>query len=525
MKDIYIDILGPGRCDIVEKKQGGFGDVLMLSQGGCLPSHAIKFIESNKGSKDGLLSEVSRLANLPPHANIVEIEACTETELGTGILMPYYPMNMRDLMRDKTGLDKILSMGTQIAVGLQHLHEHGVLHLDLKPENVLISSDRTVVLSDFGISKAIAKPDLKDNPNLEITMPTISGTLWYMAPEQLLATVVSVKTDVFAFGTILYESVTGHLPFSGNTVAAYAKSLLYSPVRFSVTEHFRLRGWLKRLICHCLEKTPDRRPTPAEVIEVMRTHRCGFSRDLHSEDHFVREINRAGSLAKIGERSAALAILQAVIVARPWNITARTNMAELYFEMGNVDKAIELAQVAYDLIPWCPEQAGSEQVTYLNLAFYLMTRDPQCAYSLTKRALLRYPDNWELLHNHAETCRLISIDSSSSQTKIVEEGISCAEKALTMNPKDESLRITYAGLLRLGKKRERFIPYLNDLMKDVGEHSVAARLLFLHAHIDEGNLDFVEKQIRELSQIEAFDCLLEEPKKRLKELRQTWKAE
>jgi len=525
MKDIYIDILGPGRCDIVEKKEGGFGEVLILSQGGCPPSYAIKFIKSNKESHDGLLSEVSRLANLPPHPNIVAIEGCAETELGTGILMPYYPMNMRDLMREKTNLDKILSIGTQIAFGLQHLHEHGVLHLDLKPENVLISSGRAPVLSDFGLSKAIAKPDLKDNPNLEINMPTISGTLWYMAPEQLLATVVSVKTDVFAFGAILYESVTGHLPFSGDTVAAYAKSLLYSRVRFSLTEHLRLPGWLQRLICHSLEKTPDRRPSPGEIIEVMRTHRCGFSRALHSEDHFVREINRAGALAKVGDQGAALSILQTVILARPWNITARINLAELYFEMGNVDKAIESSQVAYDLIPWCPEHADSEQVLCLNLALYLMTRDPRRAYFLTKRALLRYPDNWELLHNHAEACRLISIDSSSSRTKIVEEGISCAEKALTINPKDESLRITYAGLLRLGKNRERFIPYLNDLMQDVGEHSVAARLLLLHAHIDEGDIDFVEKQIRELSQFKAFDRLLEEHKQRLKELRQTRKAE
>jgi serine/threonine protein kinase len=520
MKDIWIEALGPDRCFIVDKRQGGFGDVLLLSEDGKSPSHAIKLLKIKESSQATLKSEAARLATLSPHRNIVEIEAVTETELGTGILMPYYPSSLRDLIRDRPKLDAVLSTAVQMAQGLQHLHGHGILHLDLKPENVLLSSDGTPALSDFGISKVVERPDLKKNPTLEVALPAISGTLKYMAPEQLLSTVVSVKTDVFAFGVILYEAVTGHHPFSGDIIQEYASSLLSSPVNFSVPERLMLPGWLRNLIMQTLEKSPADRPMPSAIIDIMNTQKCGFSQRIEDADRLIRDINRAGALSAVGDNQGALSLLQAAITSDPWNLTARINLAEVYFIMGNIDKAIECGQVAYELIPWCLGDAGSEQVIYLNLSLYLMTQDPRRSYSLTKKAIGLYPKNWELLHNHAEACRLLGVDSPSTSLATIEEGISCAERALALSPKDESLRITYAGLLRLGKHRARFIPYLAELMKEVGEHSVPARLLFLEAHLDEGNLAFVENQIRELSEFKAFNGLLEGVKRRVVELRQ-----
>lgn len=90
MKRIYVDILGPGSVTVVEEKHGGFADVLILWKEGEKPSYALKLIRVGEGSGDALRSEVSRLAGLPPHRNVVEITACTPTELGTGILMPFY---------------------------------------------------------------------------------------------------------------------------------------------------------------------------------------------------------------------------------------------------------------------------------------------------------------------------------------------------------------------------------------------------------------------------------------------------
>jgi len=515
MKSIHVDILGPGRVAVVDEMHGGFGDVLILSEDGQRPTHALKLLRVSEGSRDALHSEVSRLAGLAPHRNIVEIEACTPTEVGTGILMPFYPSTMRSVMQSRVDLNDILSKANQMAEGLQHLHEHGVLHLDMKPENVLIAADGTAALSDFGLSKAVERPALKDNPSLKVAMPTISGTLLYMAPEQLLATVVSVKTDVFAYGVLLYEAVTGHLPFTGEAVRDYARSVLFSPVRFSMSERFRIPGWVRNLITSATDKSPDRRPLPAEIIKTLRSQKCATSQPLEDEDRVVRDINRAGALSAAGDTKTALSILTEVVRKHPWNLTSRINIAEVHFATGNAEEAIRSGQIAYDLLPWCPDHASSEQVLCLNLSLYLMTRDPARAYFITKRGLLRYPDNWELLHNHAETCRLIVIGSSTQPTHIVQEGLACAEKALAQSPNDESLRITYAGLLRLANDRKRFVPYLNQLMQDVGENSVAARLLFLEAHLDDGNIAFVEQQVKELSGFRAFAGLLEGIKARI----------
>jgi serine/threonine protein kinase len=342
-----------------------------------------------------------------------------------------------------------------------------------------------------------------------------------MAPEQILATVVSVKTDVFAFGVLLYEGVTGHLPFSGETVQEYARSVLFSPTCFSLAERVRIPGWLRGLITSALDKSPERRPLPSELIKALHSQKCALSPPIEDEDRIVRDINRAGALSATGDTKAALSILADVIRERPWNLTARINMAEVQFDMGNTDAAIQSGQLAYDLLPWCPDHVDSEQVLCLNLSLYWMTRDPSRAHFITKRALLRHPDNWELLHNHAEACRLLAIDSATPQPKFVQEGIVCAEKALAQNPQDESLRITYAGLLRLANDRERFVPYLKQLMRDVGEHSIAARILYLNALLDEGNLDAVERQLKELSAFEEFTGLLEDIKERLRAQRST----
>lgn len=422
MKTIYVDILGPGRVAVVDQKRGGFADVLILSTDGENPSHALKLIRVGEDSGGSLRSEVARLASLPPHGNVVEVEAFTPTELGTAILMPFYPSNLRDFMRGCPDIKDILSHSLQIAEGLRHLHEQGVLHLDLKPENVLTAADGRSALSDFGLSKEVERPALKDNPSLKVSMPTVSGTLLYMAPEQLLATEVSVKTDVFAFGVLLYELVTGHLPFKGETVQEYAHSIIFTPNCFSFSERMRIPKWLRNLITSTLDKSPDRRPLPSEIIKALRSQKATPSSDIADEDCIARDINRAGALSESANKEAALSILETVILKHPWNLTARINIAEIQFTMGNTDAAIESGQIAYNLLPWCPEQVGSEPVLCLNLSLYWMTRDPSRSHCITKQALLRYPDNWELLHNHAEACRLIAIASATAQPNFVKEG-------------------------------------------------------------------------------------------------------
>jgi len=293
---------------------------------------------------------------------------------------------------------------------------------------------------------------------------------------------------------------------------------------------------LLELTSRCLEKSPEKRLTMAEVSQSLG-HQSNISNDAMSHgDRIVREVNRAGSLSATGDSKQAISILLEILKENPWNLPARINAAEVYLSQGNVSEAIALAQKTLDAMPLLSGQEDNLYVVWLNLSFYLMAaRKLEEAYKVTKKALNHFVDNWELLHQHAEVCRLTAADlldeslqyvldtDHAQEYKLLEsnarlmlkEGVKCAEDALRTNPSDESLRVTYAGLLWLARDRKRLFPFLNQLMKDVGEHSVPAWLLFLKVQLDEKNFGYVEKQLQYLSGVPEFNGLLEGIKKEL----------
>ena len=115
-------------------------------------------------------------------------------------------------------IDEALPIAKQIAEALEEAHEHGIIHRDLKPANVKVREDGTVKVLDFGLAKALepagaASPDVSHSPTL--TSPALSqagfiiGTAAYMSPEQAKGKVVDKRADVWAFGVVLYEMLTG----------------------------------------------------------------------------------------------------------------------------------------------------------------------------------------------------------------------------------------------------------------------------------------------------------------------------
>src|SRR5262249_28309172 len=117
-----------------------------------------------------------------------------------------------------------LRIATQIAEALEAAHERGVVHRDLKPGNIKLTSDGTVKVLDFGLAKALQEgraPDLSNSPTLMSvsSMPgVILGTAAYMSPEQAKGRPVDKRTDVFAFGCVLYEMLTARQAFEGEDV-------------------------------------------------------------------------------------------------------------------------------------------------------------------------------------------------------------------------------------------------------------------------------------------------------------------
>ena len=138
------------------------------------------------------------------------------------------------------------------ATGLSHVHESGYMHLDFKPENILITRNGAVRLIDFDMAQPIPEKPVKFSKN--------PGTPGYMAPEQLKREPMDARADIYAFGVAAYELLTNRKPFPGDTPAEILAAQMQPEGPIAPTEHNpSVPSALETVILKCLERDPDRR--------------------------------------------------------------------------------------------------------------------------------------------------------------------------------------------------------------------------------------------------------------------------
>ena len=160
---------------------------------------------------------------------------------------------------------KAIDYAAQIAQGLAAAHEKSIVHRDLKPENIFITREGRVKILDFGLAKLAGKTDGSPDAAYQTltSAPTeagvVMGTAGYMAPEQVRGAAVDSRTDIFAFGSVLYEMVSGQRAFRRDTAAETMTAILKEdPPELSALAHPVSPG-LERIILRCLEKQPEQR--------------------------------------------------------------------------------------------------------------------------------------------------------------------------------------------------------------------------------------------------------------------------
>jgi serine/threonine protein kinase/Flp pilus assembly protein TadD len=196
------------------------------------------------------------------HPNICTINEIDETEDGQlFICMPYYEGEIlkKKIESSIMSVAESLEIAVQVAEGLDEVHKQGIVHRDVKPSNIMVTSDGVAKLLDFGLSKLVGQARL--------TLPgTTLGTVAYMSPEMARGETVDHRADIWSLGVMLYEMVAGKLPFKGEYETAMINSILNAEPEPIATLRTELPIGLDKVISKALTKSPDYRYQHASEI-------------------------------------------------------------------------------------------------------------------------------------------------------------------------------------------------------------------------------------------------------------------
>jgi Protein kinase domain len=216
--------------------------------------------------------EAQRVAALD-HPNIVPVFQSGEEHGLLYLVMPLLKESLRDRMSREGALDPVeaVFMAVELAVALEAAHRQGLVHRDVKPENILLNDDGRPLLSDFGIAREV---EVLRDPAAVRTLARSGlpvGTPEYMAPEQLRGAVADQRVDVYSLGTVLYELLTGHVPHEGGTpyevVARVLTEAPMPPTSYNPT----IWPELADVVLVAVASDPERRyPNMASLAEALR---------------------------------------------------------------------------------------------------------------------------------------------------------------------------------------------------------------------------------------------------------------
>jgi serine/threonine protein kinase/Tfp pilus assembly protein PilF len=247
---------------------GGMGEVYRAKDTRLGRDVAIKVLPQHLASSPDLRQRFERearaIATLS-HPNVLAIY-----DFGDHGGTAYVVMELLDgrTLRDRLDAgalsrENAIDYAFQIAKGLSAAHEKGVVHRDLKPENIFVTKDGNVKILDFGLAKMTERVTARDetsSPTEQRTEPgTVMGTVGYMAPEQVRGIRVDQRSDIFSFGTVLYEMLTGQRAFQRETSADTMAAILNDNPPAPSAIRAPLPAELDRIVLHCLEKEREER--------------------------------------------------------------------------------------------------------------------------------------------------------------------------------------------------------------------------------------------------------------------------
>jgi serine/threonine-protein kinase len=259
---------------------GGMGEVYRARDTRLNRDVAIKILPTDRPFSETARRRFQReamAASALNHPNIITIYEIDSQDNVDFIAMEYVRgLTLDSLLKKDLSLHQALRYAVQIAEAVAKAHSAGIIHRDLKPGNVMVTDSGLVKVLDFGLAKfdPTQSPETADagTDTTQLTMPGMtSGTLAYMSPEQARGDAVDARSDIFSLGSLLFQLLTGELPFAGPNYMAMLHNIHFNPPKNLTSLRSGLPESLVTLISHMLEKDVDKRvQTMAEVATQLR---------------------------------------------------------------------------------------------------------------------------------------------------------------------------------------------------------------------------------------------------------------
>jgi eukaryotic-like serine/threonine-protein kinase len=267
VSDTLINTLFDGRYRVVRKLgSGGMADVYLAEDEELGRRIAIKILNDRHASDDQFVERFRREAKNAAglsHPNIVQIYDRGEAEGTYYIAMEYLEgQTLKEAAAERRPLPVAEAIGfaRQILTALRFAHRKGIVHRDIKPHNALIDDDDRVKVTDFGIARAGAASQMTE-------AGSIIGTAQYLSPEQARGGAVDHRSDLYSVGVVLYELLTGAVPFTGDTPVEIAMKHLSKVPEPPSSKRPDLPGALDQVVLRALAKDPDERYGSAEEMD------------------------------------------------------------------------------------------------------------------------------------------------------------------------------------------------------------------------------------------------------------------
>jgi eukaryotic-like serine/threonine-protein kinase len=310
-----------GRYEIRHKLgSGGMGEVYLAWDPELEREVAIKVLRADNDEspeRTRRFVQEAKAASAFSHPNVAHVY-----EIGTAGDLRYIAMEVvqGETLRQRIGrgeipVDDVINIGSQVAAALAAAHGSGIVHRDMKPENVIVRPDGYVKVLDFGLAKLVRR-DSEAATLLKTRPGAVMGTPRYMAPEQFGGSDVTPPADVFSLGVVLYEMLTGRRPFDGDDNTALARAILSEDPVPPTKLRDAIPPRLCEILTKALQKDPGLRyPTAAELLEdlklVSRESTAAAFESLQAEAAAPRKRR----LAIIAAALAAVIVIGAAAVA------------------------------------------------------------------------------------------------------------------------------------------------------------------------------------------------------------------